>query len=115
MRSASLMKMALVVGILLCFCVPHGRSQTSAILSAKSSPAASQSRTFFPHNWIRGYTDFAVAPSYNEPDLGRCMFPQPVTAGGITSTCTAYARYLFIGYFYLQPPARPPARLFFIF
>ncbi len=110
-----MMKMALVAGILLCFCVPHGRSQTSAIVSGKSSPAASQSSTFFPHNWIRGYTDFAVAPSHNEPDLGRCMFPQPVTAGGTTSTCTAYARYLFSGYIELQPLGRTTARHFFMF
>src|SRR2546429_4559071 len=34
-----------------------------------------------------------VAPSHNEPDLGRCMFPQPASAGGVASTCTAYARY----------------------
>ena len=27
---------------------------------------------FFPHNWVRGYVGFDVAPSHNEPDLGRC-------------------------------------------
>jgi hypothetical protein len=70
---------------------------------------------FLPRNWIRGYTDFAVAPSHNEPDLGRCMFPQPASAGGAASTCTAYARYLFSGYLELQPIGRTPARHLFLF
>jgi len=72
-------------------------------------------RTWLPHNWIRGYTDFAVAPSHNEPDLGRCMFPQPTSAGGSTSPCTAYARYLMSSYIELQPLGRSPARHFFLF
>jgi hypothetical protein len=76
----------------------------------------SESRTFFPRNWVRGYTDFAIAPSHNEPDLGRCMFPQPPSAGGSASLCTAYARYLLSGYVEFQPLGRTPARhLFFFF
>jgi len=58
---------------------------------------------------------FSVAPSHNEPDLGRCMFPQPASAGGTASTCTAYARYLFSGYIEFQPLGRTPARHFFLF
>jgi hypothetical protein len=91
------------------------RSQTNALVTDPVTPVRSESRTFFPHNWIRGYTDFAVAPSHNEPDLGRCMFPQPASAGGTASTCTAYARYLLSGYLELQPIGRTPARHFFLF
>ncbi len=80
-----------------------------------ASRPALESRTFFPHDWIRGYSDFEVAPSHNEPDLGRCMYPQPVSAGGTASACTAYARYLFSGYLELQPLGRTPARHFFLF
>ena len=84
---------------------------SSASHSIKTSPPS----FFFPHNWIRGYTDFAVAPSHNEPDLGRCMYPQPVNAGGTASLCTAYARYLFSGYLEIQPLARTPLRHLFLF
>jgi hypothetical protein len=91
------------------------RAQTTAADSDRASHFASPSRTFLPHNWIRGYTDFSVAPSHNEPDLGRCMFPQPASAGGAASTCTAYARYLYSGYIEFQPLGRTPARHFFLF
>lgn len=98
-------------------CALTAQSQTKVVESNQASPTApsSSSRNFFPHNWIRGYTDFAVAPSHNEPDLGRCMFPQPPSAGGAASTCTAYARYLFSGYVELQPIGRTFARHFFLF
>jgi len=44
------------------------------------------------------------------------MFPQPASAGGTTSQCTAYARYLLSGYVEIQPLARTSARhLFFFF
>jgi hypothetical protein len=110
-----LKKIALVLAALLAVFAESSRAQTKTIESDRSAPAASYSPTFFPHNWIRGYTDFAVAPSHNEPDLGRCMFPQPANAGGSTSTCTAYARYLFAGYIELQPIGRTFARHFFLF
>jgi hypothetical protein len=113
-KRITLTMLALSVGV-----VPAAVSQTITNESASSaSPLvrASESPTFFPKNWIRGYTDFAVAPSHNEPDLGRCMYPQPAAAGGTTSQCTAYARYLFSGYIEIQPLARTPARhLFFFF
>lgn len=83
--------------------------------STSRSVQASPSSYFFPRNWVRGYTDFAVAPSHNEPDLGRCMFPQPASAGGTTSQCTAYARYLFSGYLEVQPLARTPLRHLLLF
>ena len=97
---------------------PSAVSQTitnDPATSSSSSVQVSPSSYLFPRNWIRGYTDFAVAPSHNEPDLGRCMFPQPVNAGGTTSPCTAYARYLFSGYLELQPLARTPLRHVFFF
>ncbi len=90
------------------------RAQTAA-KSGRVSHVAAESRTFFPPNWVRGYADFSVAPSHNEPDLGRCMFPQPASAGGAASTCTAYARYLWSGYIEFQPIGRTPARHFFLF
>jgi hypothetical protein len=97
---------------------PSALSQTTpndANTSTSHSVQASPSSYFFPRNWIRGYTDFAVAPSHNEPDLGRCMFPQPASAGGTASQCTAYARYLMSGYLEIQPLARTPLRHLFLF
>lgn len=97
---------------------PSAVSQTTpndANTSASRSVQPSPSSYFFPRNWIRGYTDFAVAPSHNEPDLGRCMFPQPASAGGTASQCTAYARYLMSGYLEIQPLARTPLRHLFLF
>src|SRR5437879_8296428 len=104
--------------VLFAFCsasVAAGQTQTNLLESSTTSRVARESRTFFPHNWIRGYSDFEVAPSHNEPDLGRCMFPQPTTAGGTASTCAAYARYLFSGYIEFQPLGRTPGRHFFLF
>jgi len=83
--------------------------------SVRVSRMSAESRTLFPRNWIRGYSDFEVAPSHNEPDLGRCMFPQPTSAGGTSSECNAYARYLFSGYIEFHPLGRTPARHFFLF
>ena len=108
-------KMALVLCGLLSVCASRTRSQTTAVESRPAATLAQQSPTFFPRNWVRGYMDFAVAPSHNEPDLGRCAFPQPVNAGGSASGCTAYARYLFSGYLELQPLGRTLARHFFFF
>src|SRR5260370_5086242 len=95
--------------------VSVAQAQATAAESGRVFLLAPQSRTFFPHNWVLGYTDFAVAPSHNEPDLGRCAFPQPASAGGTASRCAAYARYLFSGYIEFQPLARTSARHFFLF
>ena len=91
------------------------QAQTSTAESGRVSHVAAESRTFFPPNWVRGYADFSVAPSHNEPDLGRCVFPQPASAGGTASLCTAYARYILSGYVEFQPIGRTPARHFFLF
>jgi hypothetical protein len=113
-----LRKITLILFALLGTLAPAAVAQTTndeAISSSSRSLQASQSPAFFPRNWIRGYTDFAVAPSHNEPDLGRCMFPQPASAGGTASQCTAYARYLFSGYMEIQPLGRTFARHLFLF
>lgn len=113
MKKITLMLFALTV-----IAAPAAVSQTitnEGTSSTSHSVQASPSSFFFPHNWIRGYTDFAVAPPHNEPDLGRCMFPQPASAGGTASQCTAYARYLFSGYIEIQPLGRTIARHLFLF
>ena len=111
-------KIVLILSALSVPLAPAAVSQTvsdQAISSSSRSVEAAPPATFFPHHWIRGYTDFAVAPSHNEPDLGRCMFPQPVAAGGAASTCTAYARYLLSGYVEIQPLGQTFARHLFLF
>ncbi len=76
-----------------------------------------EGRMFFPHNWVRGYVNFDVAPSHNEPDLGRCSQSQAViiSAGGASSDCNAYARYLLGGYLEVQPFGKTFARHVFVF
>ncbi len=71
----------------------------------------------FPHNWLRGYTDFEVAAPHNEPDLGRCSQSQAViiAAGGANSPCNAYARYLIGGYLEIQPFGKTFLRHAFVF
>jgi hypothetical protein len=89
-----------------------------------ASPAAKpgswgvpEGRTFLPHNWVRGYVDFDVAPSHNEPDLGRCspVHSVIVAAGGTSSNCNAYARYLLGGVLEVQPFGKTFARHVFLF
>jgi len=108
-------RIVVILAVLLSTSVSRAPAQSTTTEAGQVSHFAPQARTFFPHNWVRGYSDFEVAPSHNEPDLGRCMFPQPASAGGTASTCTAYARYLFSGYIEIQPLGRTPARHFFLF
>jgi len=71
---------------------------------------------FFPHNWVRGYTDFSVAPSHKRTGSRTLhVFPSRLVQAGRASTCTAYARYLFSGYIEFQPLGRTLARHFFLF
>lgn len=72
---------------------------------------------FFPHDWMRGYVDYEVAPSHNEPDLGRCSPSGTIiaNAGGANSNCNAYARYLLGGYLEVQPFGKTFARHIFVF
>jgi hypothetical protein len=95
---------------------------TPAATSATPAPkppswGVPKGRMFFPHNWVRGYVDFEVAPSHNEPDLGRCSQSHTViaSAGGAASPCNAYARYLLGGYLEIQPFGRTFARHIFVF
>lgn len=81
----------------------------------KATATTPESRTWFPHNWIRGFGDFGYAPPHNEPDLGRCVFPQPPSAGGAQSLCSAYARYILSGYIEMQPLNRTVARHLFVY
>jgi hypothetical protein len=106
-------------------------AQDAAATVAVSTPAAAAAdpapkppswgvpvgRTLFPHNWLRGYVDFDVAPPHNEPDLGRCTQSHAVivAAGGANSPCNAYARYLLGGYLEIQPFGRTFARHVFVF
>src|SRR6266852_60139 len=99
----------------------------TATLAAPSDPAAQSQKPpsaggvagglLFPHDWLRGYVDFSVAPPHNEPDLGRCSQSRAaiVAAGGANSPCNAYARYMLGGYVEIQPFGRSFLRHFFVF
>jgi hypothetical protein len=115
MRGTPLKKTIFLLSALLTVFAVVSQSQTATVESGHTSKPPEKARTFFPHNWVRGYTDFSVAPSHNEPDLGRCTFPQPASAGGTASLCTAYGRYLWSGYVEFQPFGRTLARHFFLF
>ena len=98
--------------------VSQGQSSntsSSTPLSSTHSYREPSSPAFFPHNWIRGFVDAGWAPSHNEPDLGRCSFPQKPGPGGSAPSCTAYARYLISGYVEIQPINRTIARHLFLF
>src|SRR2546429_5955658 len=110
-----MMRVLICLTVSMAFSAFAARAQSLTAGSASVSNLAPPPRTFFPHNWVRGYTDFEVAPSHNEPDLGRCTFPQPACHGWTASTCTAYARYLYSGYIEFQPLGRTAARHFFVF
>src|SRR5258706_15964658 len=76
-------EMFLLVSALLIFsCMPGLAQDFTGIMevptAAPASPAprptsweAPEGRMFFPHNSLRGYTDFFLPPPHNEPDLGR--------------------------------------------
>jgi hypothetical protein len=86
-------------------------AQTSEISSqpsqTNSSSKSYKGRLLFGKDFLRGYTDFEIAPPHNEPDLGRCNQPQP--------TCSAFARYIIGGYLEFQPFARTPLRHAYFF
>jgi hypothetical protein len=90
---------------------------TSAPAARPASWGVPEGRAFLPHNWLRGYVDFDVAPPHNEPDLGRCSQSGAViaAAGGANSNCNAYARYLLGGYLEIQPFGKTIARHLFVF
>jgi hypothetical protein len=97
---------------------------THATAAAAADPAPKpaswgvpEGRMFFPHDWVRGYVDYQVAPPHNEPDLGRCTQSHAIiiAAGGANSPCNAYARYLLDGYLEVQPFGKTLARHLFLF
>jgi len=111
-----LKKLALLCFILLSPVSPLVLGQTAPPVVNVSTSAKQKPAAWFPHNWIRGFVDFDFAGPHNEPDLGRCAFPQPASAGGASSQCTAYGRYFLSGYLELQPLNRTIARhLYFFF
>lgn len=121
--------LSLILAVVSCASAPSLFAQaqqltTSVVAAAPETPKVKatkpwyerpSSASWFPRNWVRGYTEFEVAPSHNEPDLGRCAFPQPASSGGMASPCTAYARYMFSGYIEFQPLNRTFAKHIFFF
>jgi hypothetical protein len=108
--------MLIAVALWMIQTAPLWAQSAPSVASAQvASPEKPERRTWFPHNWVRGYVDFEVAPPHNEPDLGRCASPQPASAGGANTSCTGYARYLWSGYLELQPLGRTFARHIFLF
>lgn len=92
---------ALLALLSLACCPAHAQSARPEAVSF------SPSRWLFPPHFLRGYTEFDVAPPHNEPDLGRCNQPQP--------NCTAFARYILGGYVEFQPFGRSLLRHFYFF
>jgi len=97
--------------------VPSAPAAAAGIPAAPPSWGVPEGRLLFPHNWLRGYVNFDVAPPHNEPDLGRCSPTGSVilAAGGANSNCNAYARYLLGGYLEIQPFGKTLARHLFVF
>ena len=72
-----------------------------------------KARTFFPHDWLRGFTEIEGSAPHNEPDLNRCAVTIP--SQGPNSTCTAFARYMISGYLEAQPLGKTFLRHVFLF
>jgi hypothetical protein len=113
--------LALVAALFLVVTPGFAQQQTASLSTfSLAQPASSpygqpEGRMFFPRHWIRGHTDFGVAPSHNEPDLGRCSLAPAAQFGGASSPCTAYARWVLSGYVELQPIGRTLLRHVFAF
>lgn len=124
-----MLKLLVIFAVFVCVSASTLRAQTETVSAPVVAVSSETPKTqapapwyerpatapLFPRNWVRGYTEFEVAPSHNEPDLGRCAFPQPAASGGMASSCTAYARYLFSGYIEFQPLNRTFAKHVFLF
>jgi hypothetical protein len=72
-----------------------------------------RARTFFPHDWLRGFTEIEGSAPHNEPDLDRCAMTSPPQ--GPNSPCTAFARYMISGYVEVQPLGKTFLRHVFVF
>jgi hypothetical protein len=113
-----------LIGLLVLFLVgstlayAQGAGATVATKRVESSSGGDK-RTFFPKNFIRGFTEFEVDPSHNERDLGRCT-ADTGAYGGAAAPCAAFGRYTLGGYVEFQPFARkvgpfPLQRLYLFF
>lgn len=72
------------------------------------------SHKLFPKGWIRGYTEFSVAPPHNEVNLNRCR-SNAGAFGGAQAQCSAFARFVGGGYVELQPLGSTMLRHAFLF
>jgi len=79
----------------------------------KTEVTSAEDRLWLPHNFVRGYFEFQVAPSHNEVDLGLCT-PGVATDPSVPE-CAAYARYIWNGYIEAQVFGRGPLRRLFFF
>jgi hypothetical protein len=124
MKTILLAAALLALPVLPAFAQDAAGTATVSATDAAAAPASKlapwgvpEGRMFFPHDWVRGYVDYEVAPPHNEPDLGRCSPMQSViiAAGGANSNCNAYARYLLGGYLEIQPFGKTFARHVYVF
>jgi hypothetical protein len=89
-------------------------AQTGENTSASANAAGAENRLLLPHNFVRGYVDFEVAPMHNEMDLGLCApHVGPLVPG--VQTCADYARYVWSGYVEFQPFGRTQLKRVFLF
>lgn len=105
------MKMRLALwwcGLVAC-CAGAAWAQTGAAALPET-----QERLFLPHDFLRGYLDFQVAPPHNEVDLGLCPASSGAP-GSQTPNCAAFARYAWSGYIEVQPIGRGPLSRGFLF
>ncbi len=101
----------IVFALLLCAACA---AQTTENNTTAPKSSAAEDRLLLPHNFVRGYVDFEVAPPHNEPDLGICAPPQGPLVPGVQN-CAGYARYVWSGYVELQPFGRTVAKRLFLF
>ncbi|HEY1204617.1 MAG: hypothetical protein ABSH46_13280 [Bryobacteraceae bacterium] len=103
--------LTMAAGLLLCAACA---AQTNENARAQPKDAVAEDRLLLPHNFLRGYVDFEVAPPHNEPDLGMCApHVGPLAPGA--QNCADYARYIWSGYVELQPFGRTPLKRVFLF
>lgn len=89
---------------------------TAALGEGPVQAESQGSSKLFPKGWVRGYTEFGVAPPHNEPDLNRCSAGAGApTYGGLNAPCTAFARFIGSGYVELQPLNTTVFRRVFLF
>ncbi len=103
--------LVIICGLLLC-AVGAARSAEDGTGNAGVTDAGD--RLLFPHNFVRGFVDFQIAPPHNEVDLGLCAPRMGPPQAGVAE-CAAFARYIWDGYVEVQPLGRGPLRRLFLF